>query len=138
MNGYSCATICTLVLADASQFLDVLDEILVVLLVVDRRRSLHGDLVARCVAVELNFGAQLEDELLEVLGLEESVAFGLIVLAYFANFLRCFADYQFGHVSEASCPTVRCPVGNAHLQSIESEKNECKSRSDSVQSKHLR
>lgn len=57
-----------LALTDACQFLDVIDEMVIVIFVVDRRCRLNGDFVARGVTIEFDLGAQFEDELLEVRG----------------------------------------------------------------------
>lgn len=104
-----------LAFTDASQFLDVLDKMVIVFFVVDRQCRLNCDFVARCITVEFDFGSQFEDELFEMRRGEQGFAIGLVVLANFANFLGRFADYEFGHVSKASSPTIRRPIGNAHL-----------------------
>lgn len=105
-----------LAFTDACQFLNVLDEMVIVFLVVDRRCRLDGDFVARCITVEFNFGAQFEDKLFEMRRGEQGFAFGLIVLTNFSNLLRRFADDEFSHVSETGRPTIRRPIGNAHLE----------------------
>lgn len=92
--------------SDTRQLLDVLDEIFVILLVVGRRSRLNSDLVARCVAIEFNLGAQFEYKLFEVGRAEQCLAFALIALEQFADFLRCLADDRFGGVGKACCPTI--------------------------------
>lgn len=78
-------------LSDAGESLDVLDQVIIVFLVVDRVGRLNRNFVTLAVAEHFNFGAQFKHVGLEVLRLKEFVQFFWVMFAQLANFLGCFS-----------------------------------------------
>lgn len=62
-----------LVLANASQTLNIFDQVIVVVLVIQWCSTLNGDFVAWTIAIRFNLSAQFELERFEVLQLKECI-----------------------------------------------------------------
>lgn len=78
-------------LSNASQPLDILDQVIIVFLVVQWCSRLNRDFVALIVAIRFDFGAQFEHMRLEMLCLKVLVQIFLIIFEHVTNFIGCFA-----------------------------------------------